>query len=260
MDFSLRVGVFFAALTTLLLWQYLALRSPLPKWRKRWCHNLFLLALGAVCVRLIQPALLSLVAVSSPVGLIWENIGIPSIVLILISIFALDCLIYWQHRLFHTLPWLWRLHRVHHTDVELDISSAVRFHPVEIALSLLIKSIAIWCLGVPFEAVVLFDMLLNASAMFNHTNARLPTPLERQVKKLVVTPDMHRIHHSRINQEANSNYGFFLSIWDRLFASYTERAQGGDQAINIGLPSTKNYEIRSLKELLWFPFKRFNNE
>ncbi len=259
-DFSLRMGVFFAVLILLLIWQALALRSPLPKWRQRWWHNGLLLVLGALCVRLFQPVLFAVIASLSPQDFFLDFLDWPFWTTLVIGVLVLDCLIYWQHRLFHQVPILWRLHRVHHTDTELDTSSAVRFHPIEIGLSLIIKASVIWLLGIPLEVVLLFDILLNASAMFNHTNVRLPNSLEVAVKKFLVTPDMHRIHHSRISQEANSNYGFCLSIWDRLFASYTQQAKGGDGAINIGLPDTKTYEVSSFKALLFMPLKNFKKD
>lgn len=259
-DFSLRMGVFFSVLTLLLVWQALALRSPLPKWRQRWWHNGLLLVIGALCVRLFQPVLFAIIAALSPQNFFLDFLAWPFWTTLLIGVLLLDCLIYWQHRLFHQVPLLWRLHRVHHTDTELDTSSAVRFHPVEIILSLIIKASVIWLLGIPFEVVIVFDILLNASAMFNHTNVRLPSRLETGLKKIFVTPDMHRIHHSRINAEANSNYGFCLSIWDRLFASYTHQAQGGDAAINLGLPGTKNYQVNSFKALFLLPFKNFKRD
>ncbi|WP_233402731.1 sterol desaturase family protein [Marinomonas transparens] len=216
-----------------------------------------LLVLGALCVRLVQPLLLSFVAVLSlDVGLL-DVLALPFWWSFLISILLLDCLIYWQHRLFHRIPWLWCLHRVHHSDPELDVSSAVRFHPLEILLSLFIKASAVWFIGIPVEAVLVFDILLNASAMFNHTNARLPAKMESFVNRLLVTPDMHRIHHSRLSSEADSNYGFCLSIWDSLFASRTWLASQGDECLSIGMPNTKAYRPMSLKALLVMPFKNF---
>lgn len=255
MDFSVRFAVFCAVLISLLAWQTLRPRKPLLKWRQRWGHNLALLLIGAVCVRLVQPLLLSVIAFfGQDIGLL-SHLDWPVWCSVVLSILMLDCLIYWQHRLFHRVPLLWRLHRVHHTDPELDVSSAVRFHPLEILLSLLIKASAILLLGIPVIAVLLFDVLLNAAAMFNHTNARLPEKWEAMLRRVIVTPDFHRIHHSRVNREANSNFGFFLSIWDTLFASKCSQAMGGDEALNIGLPGTKTYQPRSLKALLWMPFK-----
>ncbi|RCX07518.1 sterol desaturase family protein [Marinomonas foliarum] len=253
-DFTVRIGVFFLAFSVLVLWQWLRPRSPLLQWRQRWRHNVCLFALGTLCVRVIQPLLLSVIAFfSTEFGVLWW-LGLPFWAVFLLSILWLDCLIYWQHRLFHRIPILWRIHRVHHSDPELDVSSAVRFHPIEIVLSLFIKGLAVWLLGVPVEAVLAFDILLNASAMFNHTNVRLPVIIEVWTKKLLVTPDMHRIHHSRVSLEANSNYGFFLSIWDALFRSKRNNALEGDEHLKIGLPDTKTYQPTSLKDVLVMPF------
>ena len=256
-DFTVRVGVFFLVFSTLVLWQWLSPRAMLLQWRQRWWHNMSLFALGALCVRVIQPLLLSVIAFSSSeFGLFWW-LDLPFWAVFLFSILLLDCLIYWQHRLFHRIPLLWRIHRVHHSDPELDVSSAVRFHPVEIVLSLFFKGLAVWLLGVPVSAVLAFDVLLNASAMFNHTNVRLPVIIETWLKKLLVTPDMHRIHHSRVSLEANSNFGFFLSIWDALFRTKRNDALEGDEHLKIGLPDTKTYQPTSLKDVLVMPFTVF---
>ncbi|SBS25274.1 Fatty acid hydroxylase superfamily protein [Marinomonas aquimarina] len=252
-DYQLRILLFLLFVTVLLSWQFLAPRAPLRQWRSRWRHNLGLFFIDALCVRLFQPLLLTGVALLpaapfAPLSLL------PSALALVVALTLLDLLIYWQHRLFHRVDWLWRLHRVHHSDPELDTTSAVRFHPLEILLSLLIKAAAIWLLGIPATAVLVFDILLNALALFNHTNVQLKPSLERPLRRLIVTPAMHRIHHSRINTEANRNFGFCLSIWDRCFKSYLKESQGGDQGLNIGLPQTQRYAPKSLFELLKMPF------
>jgi sterol desaturase/sphingolipid hydroxylase (fatty acid hydroxylase superfamily) len=256
-DFTLRISVFFLVFSALLIWQWSSPRGALLQWRQRWRHNIVLLIAGALCVRLIQPLFLSLVAVFSQDFGLFNMLDLPLWSTLLLSVLLLDCLIYWQHRLFHRVPLFWRLHRVHHSDPELDLSSAIRFHPIEIVLSLAIKALAVLVLGIPVEAVLIFDVLLNASAMFNHTNARLPPKIESLVRKILITPDMHRIHHSRVSEQANSNYGFFLSIWDGLFRSKKETAPQGDKNLNIGFPGTKTYQPESLTELLVMPFKTY---
>ena len=256
-DFTLRFGVFLVVFSALLAWQYYRPRSALVQWRQRWRHNIALLVLGAVCVRLVQPLLLSLVALMSQGFGLFALVDLPFWLTFILSIFLLDCLIYWQHRLFHRVPLLWRIHRVHHSDPELDVSSAVRFHPVEIVLSLGIKALAVWLFGIPLEAILAFDILLNAAAMFNHTNARLPAKTESWVQRILVTPDLHRIHHSRVDREANSNFGFFLSIWDEFFNTKRVRALEGDEHLKIGMPDTKTYQPASFKDVLVMPFKRF---
>ncbi|BDX03712.1 hypothetical protein MACH16_24600 [Marinomonas pontica] len=255
MDFNARISVFVVVFIVLVVWQWARPRGALLQWKSRWRHNFSLFALGALCVRLVQPVLLSMVALFGQGVGVFEVLALPFWVTVLLSIVCLDCLIYWQHRLFHRVPVLWRLHRVHHSDPELDVSSAVRFHPIEILLSLVIKAFAIFLLGIPIEAVLAFDILLNASAMFNHTNIRLPVKIEQWLKLLVVTPDMHRIHHSRVSIEANSNYGFFLSVWDAFFKSKRNCALEGDECLKIGLPDTSSYQPTSLKEVLVMPFR-----
>ncbi|TYL47184.1 sterol desaturase family protein [Marinomonas sp. IMCC 4694] len=256
-DFTVRISIFLVVFSSLMTWQWLAPRGPLLQWKQRWRHNLILLMLGSLCVRLFQPLLLSLVALSNQDTGWLSQLGLPFWSIVIISVLLLDGLIYWQHRLFHRVPLLWRLHRVHHSDPELDVSSAIRFHPVEIVLSLCIKASAVWVFGIPVEAVLIFDVLLNASAMFNHTNVRLSPRLEKWVKVLVVTPDMHRIHHSRVSEEANSNYGFFLSIWDAFFRSKRNQALQGDAALNIGMPGTTKYQPATLIDILVMPLKTF---
>lgn len=252
-DYSLRIGIFLLLVSALLIWQWRAPRKPLQQWRLRWRHNISLLVVDSLLVRLCQPLILSFVALL-PAFIYAPLPNLPEPIAIIVALVLMDALIYWQHRLFHTVPWLWRLHRVHHSDPELDVSSAVRFHPVEILLSLAIKALSIWLLGIPVLAVLLFDALLNGFAMFNHTNVHIRDKFDQLLRLFVVTPDMHRIHHSRTSQEANSNYGFCLSIWDRLFQSYTPDSEHGDNALKIGMPDTQHYAPKTLLELLKMPF------
>lgn len=252
-DYYLRILVFLLFVSTLLYWQWSQPRKPLQHWQQRWRHNLGLLLIDSLLVRFCQPLIIAAVALL-PSASFAPIAALPATVALIVSLILLDLLIYWQHRLFHNVTWLWRLHRVHHSDPELDTTSAVRFHPIEIVLSLIIKGLAVWLLGIPALAVLIFDIVLNSSAMFNHTNIKLPNSIEPYLRRLIVTPEMHRIHHSRISQEANSNYGFCLSIWDRLFHSYTENSQLGDAQLNIGLPDTQRYAPKGLIELLNMPF------
>ncbi len=251
-DYHLRILLFLLFVSVLLSWQYLLPRKPLQQWRIRWRHNVSLLVIDALLVRLLQPLLLTGVALlPSPFT---PLASLPNLLAIAFSLILLDFIIYWQHRLFHKIPWLWRLHRVHHSDPELDTTSAVRFHPIEILLSLVIKAGAIWLFGITAAAVLIFDILLNSLAMFNHTNINLPKSIERPLRWLIVTPAMHRIHHSRIQEEANRNFGFCLSLWDRCCKSYLADSQHGDKQLNIGLPQTTAYAPKSLLELLNMPF------
>jgi sterol desaturase/sphingolipid hydroxylase (fatty acid hydroxylase superfamily) len=169
----------------------------------------------------------------------------------------LDCLIYWQHRVFHLVPLLWRLHRVHHADPHLDASTGLRFHPIEIALSLLVKTAGILLLGVPVEAVLLFEIILNASSIFNHSNIKLPDWLEWPLRKLIVTQAMHRIHHSQVVKETNSNFGFNLSVWDRLFGSYRQQAKAGDDGLILGLKEYSSEASNTgIGTVLMMPFRK----
>ena len=253
-DFAIRMSVFAVLLVTFTVWQWRSGRGPLPKWRQRWRHNFGLLAIDSLLVRLVQPLLLIGIAMieANPIQI---TQSLPDTLAVIASLFILDFTIYWQHRLFHKVPIFWRLHRVHHSDPELDVSSAVRFHPIEIILSLLIKASVIWLLGIPPTAILIFDLLLNATALFNHTHVRLPVWLEFPLHKVVVTPDMHRIHHSRRQEEADSNFGFCLSIWDRIFNSYVADGKHGDGGLNIGLPGTQGYAPATFSALLTMPFR-----
>jgi sterol desaturase/sphingolipid hydroxylase (fatty acid hydroxylase superfamily) len=165
-------------------------------------------------------------------------------------------LIYWQHRLFHVVPLFWRIHRMHHADLDFDVTTALRFHPIEIVLSMLIKLAAVWLLGPAPVAVLLFEVLLNGTAMFNHANVRLPRALDRVLRLIVVTPDMHRVHHSVYMDEINSNYGFNLPWWDRLFGSYRPQPRDGHEGMRIGLSAYRTPVCANLAWMLMLPFRR----
>ena len=175
-------------------------------------------------------------------------------VAVFVSLILLDLLIYAQHVAFHAVPTLWRLHRVHHADQEIDVSTGLRFHPIEILLSMVIKMAAVALLGAPVAAVLIFEMLLNGMAMFNHSNVRLPLRFDAALRCLFVTPDMHRVHHSILPHETNSNYGFNLSLWDRLFRSYVAQPEHGHEGMYIGLNEFQSGRADSLKDLLYMPF------
>ena len=169
----------------------------------------------------------------------------------------LDLMIYWQHRVFHLVPILWRFHQVHHGDSHIDASTGLRFHPVEIVLSILLKGLAVLILGVPAIAVIVFEVALNGFALFNHANIRLPRWLEYPLRAILITQVLHRIHHSQIVEETNSNYGFSVSWWDRLFGSYKSQAQKPDEDLDIGLKSyPANKKAAGVLSLLKMPFKR----
>lgn len=171
------------------------------------------------------------------------------------SVFLLDMAIYWQHVLSHKWPLLWRLHKVHHSDAQMDLSTAVRFHPFEIMFSMFYKFIVITLLGAPAMAVILFELILSSGALFNHSNIRIDKPLDRLLQFLIVTPNMHRIHHSDKQVETDSNYGFSISLWDRLFGSYTQNFDA-DRDINIGLKQSLDQPTHNFLWSLKFPFWR----
>lgn len=253
----LRLGVFFglfAVLAALQAWR--PLRGVTGAWR-RFGRHLGIAVLGTLLVRLCFPWVAMAAgaqAQASGIGLLqWAPL--PLALQVVLGVVLLDLAIYWQHRLFHRLPWLWRLHRVHHSDTQFETSTAIRFHPVEIALSMAIKIACVLLLGVPAVGVLLFEILLNATALFSHSDLRLPARLERPLRWLLVTPDMHRIHHSVQPLETNSNFGFCLSLWDRLFASYRARAAGDDARMPIGLERFRTPREQRLSALLLQPLK-----
>ena len=172
-----------------------------------------------------------------------------------LAILALDMAIYCQHRIFHAVPWLWRLHRVHHSDTEFDTTTAIRFHPIEIVLSMIIKVALVILLGAPAEAVIIFEVILNAGALFNHANLSLPHRIDRLLRTLIVTPDMHRIHHSVHPEETNSNFGFSISTWDYLFGTYCTQPKDQHATMKIGLKEYQTEHVDELWPLLSQPFK-----
>lgn len=255
----LRLGVFAAVLLTLVGAEAVWPRRGLLLGRRRWPTNLSILVLGGITVRVlgaISPLLLAVGAATwaqqAGVGLfnVW---GIPGWLAALLCVLILDALIWAQHWTFHRVPTLWRLHRVHHADRDFDVTTALRFHPVEIALSMLIKVAAVVVLGAPVLAVVVFEVLLNACAMFNHANLRLPVKLDRVLRMLVVTPDMHRVHHSVHAGEHNRNFGFNLSVWDRWFGTYVAQPRDGHQGMTIGLSQYQQSGPERLGWSLWLP-------
>jgi sterol desaturase/sphingolipid hydroxylase (fatty acid hydroxylase superfamily) len=186
-------------------------------------------------------------------GLLGAIVSLPTWLDVVVSVIVLDLAIYFQHRLFHAVPALWRLHRVHHTDPELDVTTGVRFHPVEMLLSLGFKAVVIAGLGPPVAAVLLFEVLLNAGSLFSHANLRLPAPVDGLLRALLVTPDMHRVHHSSDPVETDSNFGFTLSWWDRLFGTYWAQPRVGHDAMTIGVEGFAAPAVLGLHRLLIQP-------
>jgi sterol desaturase/sphingolipid hydroxylase (fatty acid hydroxylase superfamily) len=253
----LRLGSFGAVLAIMALWEVIARRRELGQSRpKRWFANLGISVIDSLAVRLLFPAAavgLALLAESEGWGLL-NRIELPVGLAVVVSVVLLDLAIYLQHVMFHAVPALWRLHMVHHSDQDFDLTTGIRFHPLEIVLSIVIKFTIIAALGPPPVAVLLFAVLLNATSIFNHGNVRLPISLERRLRWVLVTPDMHRVHHSVELDESNSNFGFNLPWWDRLFGTYRAQPRAGHEAMQLGVEQLQEEEARGLLSLLALPF------
>ncbi len=256
-ELVIRLIAFAGVFLIIAYWETRRPRRPLQQSKKiRWLNNLGLVVLNTVILRLVFPAAaVGMASLASEHGWgILNQVSLGPATSLLISLVVLDLIIYLQHVLFHSIPLFWRLHMVHHADMDFDVTTALRFHPIEILLSMLIKFAAILVLGPSVIAVIIFEILLNASAMFNHGNLHLPKWLDSMLRLLIVTPDMHRVHHSVIKRETNSNYGFNLSIWDRLFGTYRAQPQQGHEGMTIGLNQFRDSKKQSLPWLLLLPF------
>lgn len=256
---AIRFFFFFGLLIIMAAWEALAPRLSLRTRKSiRWYSNLGLVAIDTLALRLLVP----LQAVGVALYVETHGWGIFNIVLlpewmsILLGVFFLDFVIYLQHAMFHFIPAFWRLHRVHHTDLDFDVTTGVRFHPVEILLSMGIKMGAVAFLGVSAIAVVIFEVLLNVTSMFNHGNVRFPGRIDRLVRLFVVTPEMHRVHHSVLIKEFNSNFGFNLPWWDRLLGTYRDQPEAGHERMTIGLSQFRDPDALTLPRLLILPFIR----
>jgi len=225
---------------------------------RRWSSNLGIVFLNGALVRVLLPvtaAGFAVLAASRGWGM-FNVFAAPVWVAILGSVVLLDFAIYLQHVMFHAVPALWRLHRVHHADLDFDVTTGARFHPLEILLSMLIKFAVIALIGAPAVAVIVFEVLLNATAMFNHGNVRLPAGFDRVLRLFVVTPDMHRVHHSIEDHETNSNFGFNLPWWDRLFGTYKAQPDAGHEAMTLGIRDYRHPSFASdLPGMLMLPFR-----
>lgn len=276
---AIRLSVFLGIFVCMALLEarYPARKAVLDR-KTRWVGNLSMVVLGALISRVLLPATLvgvsvwaqqedfglfnvmlgyaqsgsSLIGISDDV----ESSGVVFAAIVTLSVILLDMIIYWQHRLFHTVPLLWRFHKMHHADSHVDTTTGLRFHPVEIAISLGVKAAAVALLGIPAVAIVIFEVALNGFALFNHANIRLSQKWDDRVGRVLITQRLHRIHHSQAKAESNSNYGFSVSWWDRLFNSFTPRAQYSDETLPIGqkdVPAVKGNA--SIRALLMQPFK-----
>ncbi|MDP3037700.1 MAG: sterol desaturase family protein [Rhodocyclaceae bacterium] len=258
-ELVIRIGFFVGVLALVGLWELVAPRRALTVSKAwRWTSNLGLVVINSVVLRLIFPLAAVGVAVfcaENGWGLL-NHFRVPFAIAVPLAVIALDFVIWLQHVMVHAVPVLWRLHRVHHADPDFDLTTGVRFHPIEIVLSMLIKFATIVVLGPPVLAVVIFEVLLNASAMFNHGNLHLPAALDRALRWFIVTPDMHRVHHSVEDDETNSNFGFCLSWWDRLFGTYRGQPRAGHVGMTIGIRGHSDpREVARLPGMLMLPFR-----
>ena len=245
----IRFCFFFGILVLMAMWEMLAPRRPLTTSKaSRWISNLGIVLMDTVAVRLILPVQavgMALFAEAHGWGIL-NNVILPPWIKIILGVLGLDLVIYLQHAMFHGLPLFWRLHRMHHTDLDFDVTTGIRFHPLEILLSMGIKMSAV--------AVVLFEVLLNATSMFNHGNVRLPKGIDRVLRLFVVTPEMHRVHHSVVIKEYNSNFGFNFPWWDRLIGTYQAQPARGHEGMTIGLSQYRDPRRLTLPWLLILPF------
>ena len=258
-EIAIRTVCFMVIFAVVALAEIVAPRRPLTLKRSlRWFGNLSIHVVNGILPRLLFPIL--------PVGMamLWARNGwgllriapLPEAAAFILTLLALDLLVYGQHILFHRVRLFWLLHRMHHTDMDLDLTSALRFHPLEIMVSLLLKMVAVAVLGPPAAAVLIFEILLNGMAMFTHANLRIPVPADRLLRGIVVTPDMHRVHHSVLPRELNRNFGFNLSAWDRLFGTYQVQPQAGHEAMTIGLTGFRDPGYARFWKMIMIPLEK----
>jgi sterol desaturase/sphingolipid hydroxylase (fatty acid hydroxylase superfamily) len=256
-DVQIRIICFVLVMALIAVWEVLVPRRALTVSKAgRWFNNLGIILLDSFLVKILFPIAAAGVAVAAQNhgwGL-FNVLPLPGWLSVFIAIIILDLIIYLQHVMFHAVPLLWRLHMVHHADLDYDVTTGLRFHPFEILLSMGIKMAVVAAFGMPVSAVLIFEITLNATAMFNHGNIYMPEKLDRYLRLLLVTPDMHRVHHSVIIRETNSNFGFNLPWWDRLFGTYRAQPVAGHEGITIGLTQFRKEKQVTLLRLLLLPF------
>jgi len=253
---AIRLSAFFGILFIMACWQALSPRRPLRFGYRRWPANLGIVLLDVILIRLLVPTgAMGAAAWAGQANFgVMHWLNVPHAGAVAAAVIVLDGIIYAQHVLFHAVPLLWRLHMVHHADQDIDVTTGLRFHPVEILLSMLIKMAVVSLLGAPVLAVILFEIILNGMAMFNHANVRLPLQLDAILRFMLVTPDLHRVHHSVMRHETNSNFGFNLSIWDRIFGTYQAQPGDGHDGMTIGLTQYQSEQPGGLGWMLTLPF------
>ena len=255
---TIRLGFFLGVFAIMAGWEALLPRRArsVSRW-VRWPSNLGIVAVNTLLLRVLIPTAavgLALTGEARGWGLL-NALALPYWLSVVLAVVLLDLAIYLQHVMFHAVPALWRLHRMHHADLDFDVTTGARFHPIEILLSMALKLGVVAALGAPALAVLVFEVLLNATAMFNHANARLPERLDRVLRWIVVTPDMHRVHHSVVPRETNSNFGFNLPWWDRLLGTYRAQPAAGHMAMTIGLEQFRDQGDLRLDRMLVQPFR-----
>ena len=254
----IRLAAFGGVFAVMAIWEFIGPRRKQITGRSwRWPNNLGVVVVNTLLVRILFPTTavgLALVAEARGFGLL-NVVALPAWFGVLASVVILDFAIYLQHVLFHAVPSLWRLHRMHHADLEFDVTTGLRFHPIEILLSMVIKFTVVAALGAPALAVLIFEVLLNATSMFNHSNVRIPFGLDHVLRWFVVTPDMHRVHHSILARETNSNFGFNLPWWDRLFGTYRAQPAAGHDGMTIGIEQFRDPRELGLDRMLLQPFR-----
>lgn len=253
----IRLGFFFGILSMMAAWEALAPRRQLQTSRRiRWLTNLGTVFIDSFILRLLpsySAIAVALFAEKRGWGLL-NNVSLNDLLKVVIGVLILDLAIYLQHAMFHSLPTLWRLHMIHHSDLDIDTTTGVRFHPIEILLSMGIKMIVVFFSGISALGVLIFEVLLNATSLFNHGNVRLAPSVDRVLRFIIVTPEMHRVHHSVVIRETNSNFGFNLPWWDRLFGTYKAQPAAGHEEMTIGLSQFRVANRLTLPRLLILPF------
>lgn len=261
-DVFIRLIFFFSIFALIVIWEIFRPRKDLNESKSiRWISNLSLVALNSLIVRILLPVTsigVAVLAHTEQWGLL-NLIELPGWLAVIIAVVLMDFAIYLQHLLMHAAPFLWRLHQVHHADLDVDVTTGLRFHPLEILISMLFKFVVIAALGVPVVAVVIFEVLLNASSMFNHGNIFIPSQMDRALRHVLVTPDMHRLHHSVNPRWRNRNFGFCLTWWDRIFGTYLTQPFDVHDDIKLGL-KTEDQSKTSIRliGMLLMPFKKAN--
>jgi sterol desaturase/sphingolipid hydroxylase (fatty acid hydroxylase superfamily) len=254
---AIRLAFFFGVLIPIALWELFLPRRTLTIHKSvRWIGNMGIIVLNTVALRVLFPVLaidIAIMARENGWGLL-NHYPVPYWTSIAIGVLSLDLIIYLQHVMFHSVPGFWRLHMMHHADLDIDVSTGLRFHPIEIFLSMAIKMAAVAVIGQPPVSVLIFEIALNATSMFNHGNIRMPDRLDAALRRMVVTPDMHRVHHSVAIRETNSNFGFNFPWWDRLFGTYRAQPAAGHVGMVIGLSQFRDAQRLTLPWMLALPF------